>query len=219
MEGDYQIIWKDESYNYFMRNYQNRDLHTIEPITRFVSSIEKSGIKILPAYKVLEIGCGAGNNLLWLKKKFGVEIHGTEPSDRLVHLLNTNIPEGNFYYYASHSLPFLKNSYDLVIFRSVLHWIDRDYLLQTLGETIRVTKRYLFVSDFCPQYPYSVIYKHNKSVKTFKMDYQPIIESSGMMKMIFSELENIGDPWSQIKNSIYLKLCLDEAFPEKEDMS
>jgi ubiquinone/menaquinone biosynthesis C-methylase UbiE len=219
MEEIYQKIWNDEGYNYFIRNYRGQDLHKIEPIERFVTLINKSGINILPTYNAIEIGCGAANNLLWLKNKFGIDVYGTETSERLVQYLNTHIPECNIQYCSSHALPFPKNSFDIVIFRSVLHWVDRDYLLQTIGEAIRITKRYLLISDFCPNFPYSVVYKHNKSVKTFKMDYQSLIESSGIMKMCFSELENIGDPWTQIKNSVYLKLCLEEAFPERKDIS
>ncbi len=61
------------------------------------------------------------------------------------------------------------------ISRSVLHWIDRNYPMQTLGEAIRVTKQYLIVSDFAPHQPYRVIYMHAPQWRTFQMAYQQLI--------------------------------------------
>ena len=211
-------LWGDESLEYFKRNYAGKDIYKINPHPCLKSSIEKSRIDILKG-KYLEIGCSAGNNLIWLKKKFNIKAYGTEPSNKLVTLLNKKIPDCSFYCCYSHQLPFNKNSFDLVILRSVLHWVDRSYLLHSIGEAIRVSKKYLIVSDFAPIYPYSVKYKHKKPLRTFKVDYQHMIESSLLMKMIFCEYTYFGDPWKVGKTGVYQKIDIQEAYPEKEDLS
>ena len=179
-------MWDDESLEYFKRNYGDKDVYKINPNPCLKSVIEKSGIDILNE-KCLEIGCSGGNNLIWLKKKFNVKAYGTEPSDKLVALLDKRIHDCSFRCCYSHQLPYKKNSFTLVIISFVLHWVDRNYILHSIGEAIRVSKKYLIVSDFAPIHPYSVKYKHKESLKTFKIDYQHIIESSLLMKMIFSE--------------------------------
>ncbi len=219
MKEEYQEIWENESLEYFKRNYADKDLYKLSPNPHLKSIIEKSAINILKGGSCLEIGCGAGNNLIWLKKKFNVKTYGTEPSDKLVALLNKKIYDCSFCCCYSHQLPYKKNNFDLVILRSVLHWVDRNYILQSIGEAIRVSKKYLIVSDFAPIHPYSVKYKHKESLKTFKIDYQYIIESSLLMKMIFCEYANFGDPWKVIKIGIYQKIDIQEAYPEKKGLS
>ncbi len=211
-------LWDNESLEYFKRNYTGKDIYKINPHPCLKSAIEKSNINIMNG-KCLEIGCSAGRNLICLKKKFNIKAYGTEPSDKLVVLLNKKIPDCSFHCCYSHQLPFKKNSFDLVMLLSVLHWVDRNYILHSIGEAIRVSKKYLIVSDFAPVHPYSVKYKHKKPLRTFKVDYQYMIESSLLMKMIFCEYTYFGDPWKVVKTGIYQKTDIQEVYPEKEDLS
>ncbi|EKF86041.1 class I SAM-dependent methyltransferase [Methanobacterium formicicum] len=218
MEEKYQNLWLNESYNYFKRNYGDVDLRTIKPNFNLQSLLKKTNLD-LNNNKILEIGCGAGNNLYWLKNMFKADVYGIEVSPKLVNLLNKNFDEITFINCHSHDLPFKKNSFDLVILRSVLHWVDRDYIMQTVGEAIRVSNKYLIISDFAPLIPYSVEYKHQNGLKTYKIDYQNLVESSLQMKMIFCEYYKFEDEWNALKTALYKKVSIDDAYPEKDDLS
>jgi ubiquinone/menaquinone biosynthesis C-methylase UbiE len=119
-------FWKTESWNYLQRNYGGKNFRDI--------SLDPHLDRLLKAYpinieggSILEIGCGAGNNCyqLWklLRANRGV---GTEPSSESIVALSNVYPELEFYESDSRILPFKNAEFDLVILRSVLHWVDRD---------------------------------------------------------------------------------------------
>jgi len=209
-------LWNQESWNYFERNYGGKKLNEI-PINSYLKHL----LQIYPLTisaggrgSILEIGCGAGNNLNHLRRLLGAgRVVGTEPSSRVIQALRRAFPEMEFYVSDSISLPFHTNEFDMVILRSVLHWIDRNYLMQTLGEAIRVTKQYLIVSDFAPHQPYSVIYKHVPQWRTFKMAYQQLIEATHCMRLLSSLYSNDGDEWKSVQTLLFRKVPTEDAFP------
>jgi SAM-dependent methyltransferase len=213
-------FFRHESSAYFMRNFEGRQLRDI-PLSRYIepllelASVGKGGA-------LLEIGCGAANNLyhLWrrLEATRGV---GTEPSSDVVERLASHYPEFEFFVSDSRQLPFSTGEFDLVLLRSVLHWVDRNYLLQTLGEAIRVTRRWLLLSDFAPDQPHSVVYHHHPDYRTFKADYRCLVEASGFMSCHVSVLFNSDDGWNTMRTSLFEKTVFDRAFPlrEREDFA
>jgi hypothetical protein len=73
-------------------------------------------------------------------------------------------------------------NFHLVIVWSVLHWVDRNLYLQSLGELIRVTNKHLMVMDFFPKIEHKTKYKHKSGFFTFKTDFDKILQSSGYLK-------------------------------------
>ena len=142
---------------------------------------------------------------------------GTEPSPEVVFVMSGEFPELEFHDSSSESLPFPTGDFDLVLLRSVLHWIDRNYLLQTLGEAIRVASRYLVISDFAPHRSYAAIYHHAPAYRTYKMDYRRLVEASGFMRCVASFNSNEGDEWRVVRTSLFEKTPLDKAFPVREE--
>jgi SAM-dependent methyltransferase len=205
-----------ESRAYFERNFKARNLREIplscylEPVLRvFPVEIEGGGL--------LEIGCGAANNLFHLAERLKIARGvGTEPSSDVVANLKNHYPHFEFFASDSRRLPFRTGEFDLVLLRSVLHWVDRNYLLQTLGEAIRVTRGYLLVSDFAPQQPYSAVYHHQPDYRTFKADYRSLIEATGFVSCRASVSFNDQDPWTAMRTSLFEKIPLDRAFPVRE---
>ncbi len=96
-----------------------------------------------PGERVLDIGCGAGNHLLFLSKQ-GLDITGIDASpymismarERLGHrcALNRGLAE---------DLPYEDNEFDLAVLINTLEFLDDP--LQALKEAGRVAKRMVFI--------------------------------------------------------------------------
>jgi len=214
-EKDQKEFWKDESLKYFERNYKGKDIRSLPP-NPLIEQILTPPLDLTAGCKILEIGCGAANNLSYLHKIFSAKrCVGTEPSEEVIKILCTQFSELEFVCCDSSHLCFESDEFDLVVIRSVLHWIDRNYILQTLGEAIRCCKKYLIISDFSPVNKYSVVYHHNSTYRTYKMDYQHLIEGTGYMRCIKSFYSNADNEWKAIKTALYEKIPFSKSFPLK----
>lgn len=206
-------FWKNESYSYLERNYKGKNLREVEPSPRLVRLLQHQPINI-EGGSILDIGCGPANNLHHLARKLGAARGvGVEVSEKAVAELAQAFPEYEFIAEDSASLPFSKDEFNLVLLRGVLCWIDRGYIMQTIGEAIRVCAEYLIISDFAPLVPYSTTYHHNPQYRTYKIAYQPLIEATGLMRSLASLSFEDGDEWKVVQATLYRKLSIDEAFP------
>jgi ubiquinone/menaquinone biosynthesis C-methylase UbiE len=178
--------FSNESKNYFYRNYYKKDLLKLEPNLYLKNILD--GFNILNK-SFLEVGCGSGNNLNWLSKNFQCDCTGVEPNKEIIDYLKRTYSNINFSYGDISNIPFQNNFFDVVISRSVLHWVNRNKILQSLGELIRVSKKYIIISDFYPKDPFKIKYKHKKNFYTFHIDYIPILISTGIIEIV---KENIG---------------------------
>jgi ubiquinone/menaquinone biosynthesis C-methylase UbiE len=136
---------------------------------------------------VLDVGCGNGQMLKKLCKNFNSKGIGVEPSELSINLLRNYFqshPLITFEKASVHTLPFESDQFDLVLVNSVLHWVGRNEYLQSLGELIRVTKKYLVVMDFVASQDYKVLYHHRPGFFTYKSDFEKLILMSGVMKKV-----------------------------------
>jgi SAM-dependent methyltransferase len=210
-------FFKKESWNYFQRNYHNKNLREI-PVHPVLEKIFQAYPININDGSMLEIGCGAASNLNHLRQKFRVNLAvGTDPSPDVVRALSQVFPEMEFFESDSRTLPFETGKFDLVLLRGVLCWVDRNYLLQTIGEAIRVARQYLIISEFTPHQPYSVVYHHQSQYRTYKMNYQPIVEATGFMRCLASLYWGDGDEWNVVQTGLFRKIPLEEAFPLREE--
>jgi ubiquinone/menaquinone biosynthesis C-methylase UbiE len=151
---------------------------------------------------VLDVGCGPGNFLAASVAEFGAARGvGVEPSSDAVALLAEKFaddPRLEFATGQAHALPFETDSFDVVVCWSVLHWVGRNEYLQSLGELIRVTRRFLVVMDFVAGRDYRVPYSHDDRFFTYKMDFVPAVLASGIMQCHddrrWWELTDAGEP-------------------------
>lgn len=212
-----RAFWADESWRFFARNFAGADLRAIPPTSYLVELCDAAPVDLRGA-RVLDLGCGAANNLRWLGQRLGAPVAvGVEPSPRTVGALGRVYPELTFVAADLAALPFGDGAFDLVVLRSVLHWIDRAYLLHTLGEALRVTSRWLVVSDFAPARPYSVPYRGEPGMRTFKADPRPLLTATGLVRETASLLHHDGDPWNCARTTLWRKLSLDEAYPVRDE--
>ena len=114
-------------------------------------------IRALEPRRVLEIGCGTGLLLSRVggecESYIGMDFSGKELLEQLKAYLSTREDFGHVELRegVAHELSFVsENSVDLVILNSVVQYFpDVDYLLEVLGEAVRVTQSggYIFVGD------------------------------------------------------------------------
>ena len=124
--------------------------------------------------KVLEIGCGDGTRLAWLKDNLNADCNGIEPSAEAVAAACTkgiNVQQGT-----ADVLPFDNQSFDIVIFGFCLYLCDREDLFRIASEADRVlrTPGWLVIMDFYSTVPRARTYHHRPGVQSYNMDYRSL---------------------------------------------
>jgi ubiquinone/menaquinone biosynthesis C-methylase UbiE len=133
-------------------------------------------LPLQPSMKVLEIGCGSGDRLVWLKENIGLECSGIDPSAQAIEIARSHgikACQGT-----ADSLPFNNESFDLVIFGFCLYLCDRNDLCRIVQEADRVLKSqsWLAILDFFTPIPISHPYHHLSGLSSYKMDYRTLFD-------------------------------------------
>jgi len=143
---DEENATSDELYDWCIKEYKSNN-----PITRFLLSryyevIEQILKQIKPNISnVLEIGCGAGESTMRLKKSLeGIKYDATDKDIRYIEAVNNRelpiiITKENVYKINRNN-----NSYDCIIMLEVLEHLEDVYL--ALSELFRVSSRYVIIS-------------------------------------------------------------------------
>lgn len=141
-------------------------------ITRLVQHLESGD-------RVLEIGCGSGQNLRALDLHVpGLICHGIDPSTEAIARASEAAPHQRLAVGASDELPFDNAQFRLVLFGFCLYLCDRSLLHRTVAEADRVLDDgrsgragVLAIVDFDPDRPHRRAYHHRKGIWSYKMDY------------------------------------------------
>ena len=126
--------------------------------------------------KVLEVGCGDGTRLDWLKNNLNADCYGIEPSANAVAAASgkgINVQQGT-----ADVLPFDDQSFDIVIFGFCLYLCDRDDLFRIASAADRVLRSpgWLMIQDFFSPMPNAKLYHHRPGVLSYKMDYRTLFD-------------------------------------------
>ena len=124
--------------------------------------------------KVLEVGCGDGSRLAWLKKNLSADCYGIEPSAQAVAAARSkgiNVQQGT-----ADVIPFDSRSFDVVIFGFCLYLCDREDLFRIASEADRVLRSpgWMMMLDFYSPAPKAINYHHRPGVQSYKMDYRKL---------------------------------------------
>lgn len=123
---------------------------------------------------VLEIGCGDGTRLNWLREHRGCVCSGVEPSAAAVDVARArgiDARQGT-----AERLPFDDQAFDIVTFGFCLYLCDREDLFRIAAEADRVLRNpgWLMIRDFYSPTPVAREYRHRPGVTSFKMDYRTL---------------------------------------------
>ncbi|MEP7242282.1 MAG: class I SAM-dependent methyltransferase [Gammaproteobacteria bacterium] len=124
--------------------------------------------------RVLEIGCGDGARLEWLKLHRDFECYGVEPSAQAVEAARRRgirAEQGT-----AEQLPFEAAAFDIVLFGFCLYLCDREDLFRIASEADRVLRNpgWLLILDFYAPTFTSRDYRHRAGVCSHKMDYRTL---------------------------------------------
>ena len=126
--------------------------------------------------QILEIGCGGGTRLNWLKNNLNADCYGVEPSAKAVAAAcakGIRAKQGT-----ADALPFDTGSFDIVIFGFCLYLCDREDLFRIASEADRVlrTPGWLTILNFFSPIPRVKNYHHRTGVQSYKMDYRTLFD-------------------------------------------
>lgn len=170
-----EIFLQSEGDAWFTRNQQDIATRKLPEDDNLLLEI----LELLPentsrGMKVLEIGCGDGTRLAWLKNNLNVDCYGIEPSAQAVTnacAKGINVQQGT-----ADVLPFDNQSFDIVIFGFCLYLCDREDLFRIAGEADRVLRApgWLMIMDFYSPISRANTYQHSPGVQSYKMDYRTL---------------------------------------------
>ncbi len=168
-----EIFLQSEGDAWFARNQKGvaaRKLPDDDPILREIidAHIDGSGLK------VLEVGCGDGTRLAWLKNNLNADCYGIEPSAQAAAAAcakGLTVQQGT-----ADMLPFDDHSFDIVIFGFCLYLCDREDLFRIACAADRVLRAsgWLMILDFFSPVPRAKTYHHRPGVLSYKMDYRSL---------------------------------------------
>jgi SAM-dependent methyltransferase len=127
-------------------NYSNNESLNLYPFDSLVSWIFKNAPrgKSRSDIKILETGCGAGNNL-WFAAREGFAVSGIDASASAINFAKTRFSReglsGDLRVGDVCELPFDSSSFDLVIDRACLTYLGNSLATKCFSEIHRVLKR------------------------------------------------------------------------------
>ena len=140
---------------------------------------------------VLEVGCGAGQNLRALEVLVpGITCFGIDPSPVAIQRAQASAPHHWLEVATADDIPF-DGPFDFVFFGFCLYLCDRALLHKTVAEADRVLSidqreqpRFLAILDFDSVHPTSRPYHHNPQLTTYKMNYPALFLANPAYQLI-----------------------------------
>ena len=174
------VFLSSEGDAWFLRNHvasQSRDFE-VDQIVSEIRTISKAHTNLPNAeeLKILEIGCGEGRRLAWLKAKLGATVCGLEPSSKAVEVAvaqGVDAVQGT-----ADDLPFGEAEFEVIIFGFCLYLCDVDDLFKIASEAHRVLRKsgWVVIQDFYAPASVRRNYHHKPGIYSHKMDYKTLFD-------------------------------------------
>lgn len=121
---------------------------------------------------ILEVGCNVGINQRALQRLTGAELWGVEPNDsaRAKLVADGILPAERVIAGRGEALPFADASMDLVFTHGVLIHVHPDTLGQVADEMVRVSRRFILISEYFAADPEEKPYRGETGL-LFKRDF------------------------------------------------
>jgi SAM-dependent methyltransferase len=180
------LFLSGEADNWFRRNQGHLSPDRVGATDWPLQLLRRSGAR---PRRALEVGASNGYRLECLRREYGCEVAGVEPSAAAVEHAAAEFPAVRMHRGLSHDLSLWPDGhFDLVLLCVVLHWVDRRHLLRTVAEADRVLAEGgdLLISDFYPERPHKVRYHHCPGAEawTYKQDYPALWLSTQLYRTV-----------------------------------
>ena len=110
-------------------------------------------LPLCPGSTVLEVGCGGAELSRALSEGYGLDCFGLEPYPQYQPRIDASkVIQG-----VAESIPFIDDSFDLVIAKDVLEHVDDVHA--SVNEMLRVSRRYVYIVGPNYLYPYEAHFK------------------------------------------------------------
>lgn len=188
-----EIFLKSEGDAWFTRNQQSVATRKLPDDDALLLEIIDFLPKNTGMIKVLEVGCGDGTRLAWIKNNLNADCYGIEPSAQAVEQACTkgvNVQQGT-----ADMLPFDNQNFDIVIFGFCLYLCDREDLFHIASEADRVLRApgWLMIMDFFSPLPRARTYHHREGVQSYKMDYRTLFTWHPDFECMTHKIRNHGE--------------------------
>lgn len=155
-------VMESEGDAWYERNRSRLGIH--DPVTKTMQLLR------LHPETVLEVGCSNGWRLKRLREMYDCSIYGIDPSGvAIADAHEVTIKRG-----IASELPFVRHSFDMVIYGFCLYLCEPQHLFDIASEGNRVLQDdgYLIIHDFADdQPPFSRKYEHREGMLAYHMDY------------------------------------------------
>ena len=169
-----EVFLHSEGDAWFRRNPQVPELCGFPESDLLLMDILDIAPRLAEGTRILEIGCGDGGRLSWLRENRGFKCCGVDPSAQAVAVARgrgIDAQQGT-----AEQLPYPKGEFDLVVFGFCLYLCDREDLFRIACEADRVLKSpgWLLILDFYSPTPTRREYHHHSGLFSYKMDYRAL---------------------------------------------
>lgn len=156
-----------------------------------LSVLNHLGSYLRPGGGVLEIGCGAGQNLAALERLSpGISCFGIDPSSKAIERGRASSPHHRLEVGTADDIPF-EGPFDLVFFGFCLYLCDRALLHTAIASADEVLlggdgeePGILAILDFDPEHPHRRPYIHEPGLMSYKMDYSALFLSDPAYRLV-----------------------------------
>ena len=165
-----KIFLEGEGDSWFNRNHEElkKKDFSFDPV---VISLKKITEGFNKKINVLEVGCGDGGRLSYLRDELDIQVAGIDPSAKAVsHAHEKGI---DCHVGTADNLPFDEKSFDVIVFGFCLYLCDQEDLFKIAFDADKVLKGdgWIIINDFYSSGLYKAAYHHREGVSTHKMDY------------------------------------------------
>ena len=153
----------------------------------------------LKPHTVLEVGCGDGWRLRKIRAELGPVCYGIDPSKDAINDAPQSIEKYGISCWrgtAENLVGVGDNSIEVVIYGFCLYLVDREDLFRVVAECDRVLRDggHIVIHDFHSARPYSRVYEHEPSLRSFKQDYSQLWLANPAYKLMGRQIFGVDGP-------------------------
>ena len=179
-----KIVKTKEGDNYFERNLKfyknlrNDDFRIVDLLTT---------TQIKPK-SILEIGCANGIQLNQYQEILNTKVnYGIDLSSKAINAGKKKFKKLRLLKLSSLEIDKIKTNFDLIICGFFLYLLDREEIFNQFNLICKKLNQngYLIIQDYNPLFKHTNTSRHNRNIKSFKMNYDNFLIESGLFKMIY----------------------------------